>query len=305
MADLSTDFLKDKVGMVIPVGQGRNENIEAVLESLTEQIPVASFERLVKRIVLIYDGAKHEIDLDNIPCPSVPISIVELPKHQPGDDQPRNIGVRVLRELSPEIGHVWFLDSDVILDPMAATAYEAALALNSHRILIGPYEWLPPGARHRISQLRNDPRWASFESNSPEKTVVEDLSAGLGCFSGNLIWPIDEFERVGGFWNELHHGRCEDGELGLRAVAMGVPIGFVRDARGFHLDHDRNHQWIEDANKRDVPMLNARHPWVQGSGLFMVEKDGTRFDASCPCGWTGNTMEIWTHQGECNRRLGE
>lgn len=294
-----------KVGMVIPVGGGRNENLEAVLASLTEQVPASQFERLVKRIVLVYDGAKHEIDLDGIPCPNVPISILELDKHSPGDEQPRNIGVRTLTELSPEVSHVWFLDSDVILDPVASASYEAALTLNPNRILIGPYEWLPPGARHRVSQIRNDPRWASFEAHGSAETVTEDLSAGLGCFSGNLLWPIKEFERVGGFWNEIHHGRCEDGELGLRAVAMGVPIGFVRDARGFHLDHDRNHEWIEAANMRDVPMLNARHPWVQGSGLFMVEKDGRRFDAKCSCGWEGNTMEIWDHQGECDRRIGE
>lgn len=287
------------VGMVIPVGNGRSENVRDVLISLAEQ----QKSDLLRRIILTYDGAENELDLDSFPTPACPISILELEKHRPGGEQPRNAGVRALAELSPDLTHVWFLDSDVILDPVAASAFSVALNADPHRVLVGPYDWLPPGVRQPVFKLQNDPRWQSFERHDSGEAVTEDLSAGLACFSGNLIWPIAEFQRVGGFWNELHHGRCEDGELGLRAVAMGVPIGFVREARGWHMDHDRNIEWIEAANARDVPMLNARHPWVEKSGLFVVEQDGKRFDVRCPCGWSGNTALIWDHQAECGEAL--
>lgn len=65
------------------------------------------------------------------------------------------------------------------------------------------------------------------------------------------------------------------------------------------MDHPRNFNWITAANARDVPMLNARHPWVEGEDLFVVEEDGKRFNSRCSCGWEGNTALIWQHQAEC------
>lgn len=282
-----------KVGVVIPVGPGRRENLTEVLRSLEAQILKPD------SIMLVCDGREALIGTTEAQefVPSIPLTSVLTEKHQPGMEQPRNIGVRFLRQLHPDVTHVWFCDSDVILAPEAGVAFGEAMAFDAERILIGPYEWLPGGVREQAPAIKNDPRWGSFNQHDPDETVVNDLSAGLACFSGNLIWPIAEFERVGGFWNEIHHGRCEDGELGLRAVAMGVPIGFVREARGWHLDHARNLAWIEQANSRDVPMLNDRHPWVQGEGLFVVEEDGKRFNARCmECDWEGNTAEIWAHK---------
>lgn len=127
-----------------------------------------------------------------------------------------------------------------------------------------------------------------------------DISAGLSCFSGNLVWPVDEFIRVGGFWSEIHHGRCEDGELGLRAVSMGVPISFAPRARGWHLWHRINTSLAKARNKRDVPMLNERHPWVEGAQVFLVDRDGAAFDVLCPgCSNMIPTIGWWRHSEEC------
>jgi hypothetical protein len=110
---------------------------------------------------------------------------------------------------------------------------------------------------------------------------------------------VKEFYRVGGFWNELYHGRCEDGELGLRATAMGVPISFAPRARGWHLHHPVNTELIEARNTRDVPMLRVRHPWVEGNDIFVVDEDGKRFDVKCHhCGEVVNTNKWWEHSGE-------
>jgi hypothetical protein len=281
------------IGIVIPVGPGRQDNLTAVLRCLTHQTqgPVG--------IVVVQDGFDANADW------SGPIVTLACAKHRPGSEQPRNVGVRALRVRWPQTTHVWFLDSDVLVGPHCLEALERALESGAQdRIVVAPYDWLSagvrptPGAEYRA--LRNDPRWPSFDRYPPSVALTDDLSAGLACFSGNLLWPIDRFIRVGGFWSELHHGRCEDGELGLRAVAMGVPISFAAAARGWHLWHEVNTGLALERNARDVPMLNARHPWVQGAGVFMVDRDGKAFDVRCSkCQEQIPTIGWWAHADLC------
>jgi len=296
-----------RTGVVIPVGGGRRENLTLVMDYLMAQtIPP-------KVVILLYDGPDaEEIPRKHFPLPTI---AVHTTKHQPGMEQPRNVGVRVATEWAAQEGtdltHIWFLDSDCIPNRSAMAYYEQAAALaGPDVILVGPYDWLPPGKREPDPELRNDPdgipppgRWGRFDSVEPGEVLREDLAAGLACFSGNLVWPVGEFERVGGFWRDIHHGRCEDGELGLRAVAMGVGITFVRGARAWHLWHERNIEWILRTNAIDVPKIQERHPWRElgqgGQELFVVEEDGKRFNLRCACGWEGNTALIWNHEQDC------
>jgi len=243
-----------RTAIVIPVGPGRDDNLRECLASI-EVMTVQP-----DRVVIVCDGPEVKFQLHDPPDHH---TLIRAEKHQPGMEQPRNIGVRAVERLDDSITHVWFVDSDIILDPNALLCYQEASG-DAYRILVGPYDWLPTGVRRPMPELRNDPRWISFDEHDPLKVLVDDLSAGLACFSGNLVWPIDEFTRIGGFWNELHHGRCEDGELGLRAIACGVPISFVRGARGWHLDHPVNFELTLQRNERDVPMLNEHHPWMEG-----------------------------------------
>lgn len=341
------------VACIIPVGPGREENVRAVVKSVVEGTMTPSM------IVLVCDGEDAWIEEDDklwedqtlrLLCNRYGIQpvLVHAEKHTPGKEQPRNRGVRaveetdkrnaMLRQGSPTT-HAWFLDSDCLASPGTLAAFEAANVADAKhldkRILIGPYDWLardfreiPPldgNENPGAGQFETiDPRWAGFRDHPPSETLTGDLSAGLACFSGNLVWPIDLFTRVGGFWNEIHHGRCEDGELGLRAVQMGIPIGFVEKATAFHLWHPRNIEWVLAANERDVPMLNERHPWVEGrctcghqsvthregkcneckcsefnKAIFEVQEDGARFNVGCPdCYWTGNSIDLWEHQSE-------
>lgn len=287
-----------RAAVVIPVGAGREDNLRMCLRSIDDMLVRPSL------IVLVLDGP---VDIQDAELKGkVPIHVIRAEKHHPGMEQPRNIGVRRVEALNAKVGnpisHVWFLDSDIIVAHDALHHYELAMG-DAYRILVGPYDWLSAGVREPMHELHNDPRWISFDEHDPQEVMVDDLSAGLACFSGNLVWPIDEFTRIGGFWDELHHGRCEDGELGLRAVACGVPISFVRGARGWHLDHPINIELTLERNSRDVPMLNARHPWVQGEGVFVVEEDGRRFNIRCSCGWSGNTIELWEHRAGCDGRF--
>lgn len=286
------------VAVVIPVGRGRQDNLKLCLAYLAAQTSPPD------GAVLVCDGEEARVEAPTeMPFP---VAVTVAVKHEPGREQPRNLGVRLAEQMSEDFTHAWFLDSDVIVAEDALEKYHQAMSVEPEpRILVGPYEWMGPGVREPQYDLHTDPRQPSFQDAYPWKIYREDLSAGLACFSGNLVWPIDKFKKVGGFWNELHHGRCEDGELGLRAVAMGVPISFVPEARGWHLYHDINYQWVIGANTRDVPMLNARHPWVEGEGLLVVEEDGRRFNARCAvCGEEFNSMLIWEHQEQCAASTG-
>lgn len=273
------------VSCVIPVGGGREDNLVRCLTSLENQEDGG-----VDEIVLVYDGCEPV----NWPY----VKHVCLTKHQPGLEQPRNEGVWTT---SDRADYVWFVDSDLVFASDAFVKIREFATPGG--ITIGPYDWLPPGITEPTPDLYSDPRWPMFHEDRWQDPSYEsrgELNVGLACFSGNLLWDVKEFERIGGFWNDIHHARCEDGELGLRAVAEGVPIKVAATARGYHVDHPRNVEYAMRCNERDVPMLNARHPWVQGEGLFVVERDGKRFDQLCPaCGQLINTGEYWAHRETC------
>lgn len=282
------------IGVVIPVGPGRQENLTAVLRCLTHQSQGGA-----EGVVVVQDGFDSGADW------SGPIVTLACAKHAPGREQPRNVGVRALHARWPQVTHVWFLDSDVCVGPRCLEQLKKALEVGEQdRIVVAPYDWLSAGERPtpgaEYQPRRNDPRWPSFDRYPPQEALAGDLAAGLACFSGNLLWPIEDFIRVGGFWSELHHGRCEDGELGLRAVAMGVPISFAAGARGWHLWHRVNTGLALARNARDVPLINARHPWVNGAGVLMVDRDGKAFDVICSkCGEQVPTISWWAHADCC------
>jgi GT2 family glycosyltransferase len=282
-------------GVVIPVGPGRAENLVMVLDRLQRQ----TFEP--EAVVIVFDGPDAAARVEGLTLENAQVAI---PKHTPGQEQPRNVGVRHLQRFWEKCNAVWFLDTDVIF---GATALEQLVRTwegsDTERVIIGPYDWLPDGVREIEPALRNDPRWAMFNEDRWLDRSYEsrgELNVGLACFSGNLMWPIAEFMRIGGFWSEIHHGRCEDGELGLRAVALGVPITCCPTARGYHLAHPVNHAEALRRNERDVPMINARHPWVEGEDVFVVDRDGRRFEQRCDrCGAIVNTLDWWSHRAEC------
>lgn len=287
-----------EIAVVIPATHGREANLRCVLDSLANQT------LRVRNIVVVDDGGELEFTDHDLGA-----RFIQAPKHEPGMEQPRNIGVRFVKKHWPFVTHVWFVDSDVVMSPTAHEKIQHGyMSGNQNRILIGPYEWLPPGLRpetdpnfwQNAEQVDSDFRWGGFRQHQVDEEITNDLSAGLACFSGNLVWPIQEFVRVGGFWNEIHHGRCEDGELGLRAVAMDVPISWCAGARGYHLWHEVNGALAVQRNERDVPMLNERHPWVERGAVFMVDRDGKAFDCKCPkCGEQIHTILWWQHAEQC------
>jgi hypothetical protein len=276
-----------KVGVVIPVGAGRRLNVEDCIESL------CNMDESVTGIQVILDG--HEELPTSYPS-MVPMAFSRIPKHHPGQEQPRNVGVRALLAHDSSITHAWFVDSDLLLDPGALTAYrEAAETVGEDTVLIGPYEWMPPGVRQPMPELHNDPRSAMFNERDMGP-YVGDVGVALGCFGGNLVWPVREFMRLGGFHPMLSAGRVEDGDLGLRAASHRIPMALVPRARAYHMYHEINHAWVEETNRREVPLLHKWHGKAEEYvGLVPSAEDGARLDFVCSCGLQMNTLLIWEH----------
>lgn len=283
------------VGVVMTVAPGRGENAElalAYLAKLEKEAP--------RQVVLVLDGPEVE-PVNYWEGMPFPISAVRLEqKHRPGLEQPRNVGVRWLQR-DHTITHAWFLDSDILVEPHTLLRYREAHQRQAayNPVLIGPYELsMPQGLREPHPDMFIDLRWAMFRERD-EGPFVADLGVALGCFGGNLVWPIKRFMCVGGFHPQLHHGRCEDGELGLRAASHRIPMVLVAGARGYHLWHEVNGDLARERNIRDVPLLNQWHPWVEEQGLVVTDADGARFEFVCECGEQVNTLLMWRHFTDC------
>lgn len=291
--------LRFNAGVVIPCAPNRMENIKLC----TQHIVAGNI--VPNEIVFVLDGwaisqedeneirGYDEFNLTNM-------TFLHTEKHVVGNGtlQPKNHGAAYL-DKNTECTHVWFIDSDIIVEP--ETLFEYLLASQQDgeepRILIGPYEWLPGSHRGLAPKLHNDPRGQFFLDYDPSYTSVGEINFALANFGGNVVYPIEAFKRVGGFWDDLSAGRVEDGEMGLRCAAMGVPMAAVPKARAYHLSHPINHEWIYKTNAEEVPKLNARHPWVEQEGVIVVEKDGKRFDWINPeTGESVNTNEIWNYK---------
>lgn len=279
-----------KVSVVIPATQNRLDNLDRVLQSLGEQTYP------IDRITVVCDGWVPRTPFDYYGQEGYAISIN---KHEPGQEPPRNVGVRWT---DMDSNYVWFLDSDVIVGPDTLEAYYRAFCVTRafDKVMIGPYEWMPPGKTEPDRELRNDPRWDMFGRFTNKSVFQNNLGVALGNFSGNLVWPKHEFKRIGGFWWQLSAGRVDDGELGIRAAAMGIPMVLVPEARGWHIAHEVNAQWVFETNAREVPMINERHPYIEEQGLIVRDHDGKRFNIVCKnCGEEINTLDIWKHGEKC------
>jgi GT2 family glycosyltransferase len=301
-----TEQNRFQVGVVIPCGENRLENLVETIKHLrnqTEHVPLA---------VVVCDGFDSNKAIEALKSSDVwelsdsslgRLVIIESPKHiaSSGTLQPKNYGAAWIDNNVKWITHYWFIDSDVIMTPETTSAYRQAAELDGdeRRILIGRYEWLPKGKREIDVTINNDYRKDMFDKYDIDHTSVGEIHFALANFGGNIIYPADAFKRVGGFWDDLSAGRVEDGEMGLRCASMGIPMTVVPGARGFHLDHPVNMKWKQETNKKEVPMINKKHPWVQNEGLIVVDKDGKRFDWVNPkTGKSVNTLEIWNYKKE-------
>ena len=207
--------------------------------------------------------------------------------------QPRNIG-----HLISLGGFLVFADSDIILAPDALSLYFQDMVENPHRVVLGVYNWLYPmhvepediitrfddvvserlakkllteveprdpktGNVVQTHNICKDYRARDFEANKPGDVFTQPghVNHALSCFSGNICWPRDIFEDVGGYTPYLHAGAHEDGYSGIDIYKRGHGISFDGRIIGAHLYHHRNIEWVENLKwkRGEIMWLNEQH----------------------------------------------
>jgi len=188
----------------------------------------------------------------------------------------RNRGVRLL---DPDTTHIWFLDSDVVLNPNAVSHAVEHIVSASHVVIIGKYIWLPPmkvsvdDVRYRwddfvacrlplqkvdyVQDIMNrDPRKETIWDCLQIRSEIRGISLG-----GNLIVPMTWFQRTGGF-DEKIEGQGQDCEFGYNLQAAGAQRIACAEIVGYHVAHYRDRKFLQDSVKETIVYIHEKYPDV-------------------------------------------
>ena len=235
-----------RIGFAIPT-YNRADNLRLVLHGLELQTS-QGFD------VVVCDHGSTDDTLEVTRLFDVSYCRLERTAYDPG--AARNTAVQ---SLSVEVTHIWFLDSDVILNPEAVEhAVTKHLTASPEVIITGRYDWLKKGVRQPpfeglgIADQRQ--RTAGWDCNK----VVKCSGAAL---TGNLVIPVDAFEMTGGFDPNLAGSRSEDCEMGFNMRSKGLTMVMCEGIIGYHLAHPRIQTSEEDlaGTRRGVRYIHEKY----------------------------------------------
>lgn len=241
-----------ELSVIIPVGDGREGNLDLVLHALHKQT-FQGFE-----VVLCCDGERG-VGSWLLEKYSQLFSLNYSWEPRRGQVNlgavNRNRGAR-----EANLDQLVFIDSDVVLNPNALEAYVEGFWNHPVRAICGPYHWLPP-MEVSIDDLDNrwedfvagklphtkkppyghrvgdDPRLVPWETVSPDALYC-DYRRSIMMLSGNFAVHRKVFQGAGGFWEALQYG--VDGAFGLATYQAGFSWSFDARAVGYHLYHERS-----------------------------------------------------------------
>ncbi len=142
-----------------------------------------------------------------------------------GRGKNRNHGVQ---ESTGEI--LIFLDDDMVIEPVLIQKHIEFHQENQNTILVGAI------LEHEISKPKEAQLYKShlskkwMESKKPGSMGIRDLF----ITAANLSLPKEIFDRLKGFDEGLND--CEDLDLGIRAISLGIPVHFQPKTIAFHND---------------------------------------------------------------------
>ncbi len=189
----------------------------------------------------------------------------------------RNLGASHVSQLTT---HLWFIDSDVVLNPKAVEEAKLLIAEHPDLVIAGRYDWMPP-MHIRCHDLET--QWSTFvagelpalEGQSDKYTGGWEVKGHRRHFdvrknvdwsgqtitlctgatlSGNLIVPIEAFKAVGGF-DELIEGQGQDCDFGKMLRREGIFMLFSEIIIGYHLYHYRDLEFCATSVKETIKYM--------------------------------------------------
>jgi len=263
-----------KIGFVIPT-YNRSQNLALVLRALSVQAGVTK----ELQVVVADDGSLDYGATSNTVKGFSGLAVRYLwrPHDGYGVSWMRNRGARLL---DPDTTHVWFVDSDVLLNPGAlAHGYELVDKYPQGVVICGKYDWLPPmvitaddvvhhwdklvGAALPPKQvdytpnlLGNDPRFSGRPELWNCSALVEQFRGGT--LSGNLIVPMALMNETGGF-DEAIKGQGQDCEFGYHLQAAGARAVFCSHIIGYHVSHEMDIKWKTASVRETIRYIHKKY----------------------------------------------
>jgi len=248
------------ISVIIPVGDGRLNNLRCVMKSLewqTEQ----DFE-----VIISSDGSDDfaEFETDRV---------IWVRNHS----ETMNLGAVNRNRAVEHAGGdcLVFIDSDVVLEKHVLEYFAEDFLNFPNRGVAGLYDWLPPQPvkpeileaewesiikgdffpapspyEHNVG---GDGRAKVFESVDQDQMFLSYPTC-LNLLSGNMMISRFLFEVAGGFAEDMTNGI--DGEFSLRLLRLGFSMSMDKRIRGYHLYHKRtmNSSWQDPR-----PILKERY----------------------------------------------
>lgn len=184
----------------------------------------------------------------------------------------RNRGMRIVGDGTT---HVWFIDSDVVLNPRAVERGLRIIEKRPNTVVCGRYDWLPP---MKVTKQDLEKRWEDLVSarlpryrvdhdlgivgDDPRKVewnCQKEISVFRGAtLSGNLIVPMSWLVMTGGF-DENIEGQGQDCEFGYHLQELGAKVVFCECIRGYHLSHYRDKEWMTKSVRNTIRYIHKKY----------------------------------------------
>jgi len=158
-----------------------------------------------------------------------------------------------------------FLDSDILLNPLALASYRAYLEGKPDALLYGymgsDLDRQAPSAFFPERQVNFlDKRYDWDGRNLKAKTMIFH-SAYECAYSGNFALLKDSYQSIGGFDERFKGWGGEDLDFAERAVKQGYEAHFLIDAWGEHQVHSRQESFHERPSESRAHFYTFRpHP---------------------------------------------
>lgn len=215
----------------------------------------------------------------------------------------RNLGAATAARLGCE--RLIFLDVDCIPGAALVREYHEALLLRrtdatGPHVLAGPVTYLPPpeemphnGIRYEIARLPElrSPHPARPAPETGEQIEADDL---LLFWSLSFALRAEDFDRIGGFWEEYDGYGGEDTDFAMALGAAGGRLTWLGGADAYHQHHPTSNPPVQHLHDivRNANVFAGRwgfHP-MQGWLEEFAERGLTRFD-EVNCHWVVSGQE--------------